>query len=140
PGGVTITDDCYNATPMSMRAPLDDLAATASLRDGARTVAVLGDMLELGPGEREYHVEIGAHAAETGVELLVTVGPLAGGRAAGYVGGAPAGAGGGLCRRAPRGPGRGAGRRPGLGSDRARGCRPGQGLTRGRPGAGLRCA
>ena len=77
PGGVTIIDDCYNANPMSMRAALDDLAATASLRDGARTVAVLGDMLELGPDERSYHVQIGAHAAAAGVELLVTVGPLA---------------------------------------------------------------
>jgi UDP-N-acetylmuramoyl-tripeptide--D-alanyl-D-alanine ligase len=86
PGGVTIIDDCYNANPMSMRAALDDLAATASLRDGARTVAVLGDMLELGPGEREYHVEIGAHAAATGVELLVTVGPLAAAMADGYDG------------------------------------------------------
>ena len=86
PGGVTIIDDCYNANPMSMRAALDDLAATASLRDGARTVAVLGDMLELGPGEREYHAEIGAHAAASGVELLVTVGPLAAAMADGYDG------------------------------------------------------
>jgi UDP-N-acetylmuramoyl-tripeptide--D-alanyl-D-alanine ligase len=83
---VTIIDDCYNANPMSMRAALDDLAATASLGDGARTVAVLGDMLELGPDERDYHVEIGAHAAATGVELLVTVGRLAAAMADGYDG------------------------------------------------------
>jgi UDP-N-acetylmuramoyl-tripeptide--D-alanyl-D-alanine ligase len=86
PGGVTIIDDCYNANPMSMRAALDDLAATASLGDCARTVAVLGDMLELGPDERDYHVEIGAHAAATGVELLVTVGRLAAAMADGYDG------------------------------------------------------
>jgi UDP-N-acetylmuramoyl-tripeptide--D-alanyl-D-alanine ligase len=79
-------DDCYNANPMSMRAALDDLAATASLGDGARTVAVLGDMLELGADERDYHVEIGAHAAATGVELLVTVGRLAAAMADGYDG------------------------------------------------------
>jgi len=70
--GVTVIDDCYNANPMSMRAALDDLAATAG--DGRR-VAVLGDMLELGPRERAYHAEIGAHAADLGVDLLVAVGP-----------------------------------------------------------------
>ena len=39
--------------------------------------AVLGDMLELGPAELEYHGEIGECAAATGVDVLVTVGPLA---------------------------------------------------------------
>ena len=48
PDGVVVVDDCYNANPMSMRAALDDLAATAP----GRRVAVLGDMLELGPDER----------------------------------------------------------------------------------------
>jgi UDP-N-acetylmuramoyl-tripeptide--D-alanyl-D-alanine ligase len=74
PDGLVIIDDCYNANPMSMRAALDDLAETAG---GARRVAVLGDMLELGPQEREFHVEIGRHAQDAGVDLLVTVGPLA---------------------------------------------------------------
>jgi UDP-N-acetylmuramoyl-tripeptide--D-alanyl-D-alanine ligase len=77
PSGITIIDDCYNANPMSMRAALDDLAATAARAPGARRVAVLGDMLELGPEEREYHLQIGSHAAEVDVDLLVTVGPLA---------------------------------------------------------------
>jgi UDP-N-acetylmuramoyl-tripeptide--D-alanyl-D-alanine ligase len=77
PSGITIIDDCYNANPMSMRTALDDLAATAAQSEGARRVAVLGDMLELGPDEREYHVQIGARAAEVDVDLLVTVGPLA---------------------------------------------------------------
>ena len=86
PDQMTVIDDCYNANPMSMRAALDDLVATASVRDGARTVAVLGDMLELGPSEREYHAEIGAHAAATGVGLLVTVGPLAEAMGDGYGG------------------------------------------------------
>jgi UDP-N-acetylmuramoyl-tripeptide--D-alanyl-D-alanine ligase len=69
--GVTVIDDCYNANPMSMRAALDDLAATAG---EGRRVAVLGDMLELGPEEARFHAEIGAHAAACGVELLVAVG------------------------------------------------------------------
>jgi UDP-N-acetylmuramoyl-tripeptide--D-alanyl-D-alanine ligase len=76
PDGVILIDDCYNANPMSMRAALDDLAETAQ-RGRHRQVAVLGDMLELGAREREFHVEIGDHAAGTGVDVLVTVGPLA---------------------------------------------------------------
>jgi len=77
PGDITVIDDCYNANPMSMRAALDDLAATAAEADGSRRVAVLGDMLELGPAERQYHLHVGAHATEVDVDLLVTVGPLA---------------------------------------------------------------
>jgi UDP-N-acetylmuramoyl-tripeptide--D-alanyl-D-alanine ligase len=73
PGGIVVVNDCYNANPMSTRAALDHLAVTAP----GRRVAVLGDMLELGPGERAFHEEIGAHAAEAGVDVLVTVGPLA---------------------------------------------------------------
>ena len=74
PGGVTVVNDCYNANPMSMRAALDDLAATAP----GRRVAVLGDMLELGaPDEERYHRELGAQANVAGVALLVTVGPRA---------------------------------------------------------------
>jgi UDP-N-acetylmuramoyl-tripeptide--D-alanyl-D-alanine ligase len=74
PEDVTLIDDCYNANPMSMRASLDELAKSA---DGARTVAVLGDMLELGPDERAFHAEIGEHAQRLGLDVLVTVGPLA---------------------------------------------------------------
>jgi UDP-N-acetylmuramoyl-tripeptide--D-alanyl-D-alanine ligase len=70
---IVLIDDCYNANPMSMRAALDDLAATAP----ARRVAVLGDMLELGPEQRAFHREVGAYAQERGVELLLAVGPLA---------------------------------------------------------------
>jgi UDP-N-acetylmuramoyl-tripeptide--D-alanyl-D-alanine ligase len=73
PGPVLIIDDCYNANPMSMRAALDDLAASAS----GRRLAVLGDMLELGADEGRFHAEIGDYAAQRGVDVLVTVGPLA---------------------------------------------------------------
>ncbi len=75
PGGVTVIDDCYNANPMSVRAALEDLAATAQREHHSRRVAVLGDMLELGPTERELHAEIGTEARASGVDLLVTVGP-----------------------------------------------------------------
>lgn len=73
PGDVTIVNDCYNANPMSMRAALDDLTAAAP----GRRVAVLGDMLELGPDEERFHAQVGAHARERGVDLLITVGPRA---------------------------------------------------------------
>ena len=69
--GVFVVDDCYNANPMSMRAGLDELA-----RASGRRVAVLGDMLELGPDEGRFHAEIGAYARER-ADVLVTVGPRA---------------------------------------------------------------
>jgi UDP-N-acetylmuramoyl-tripeptide--D-alanyl-D-alanine ligase len=70
---IVVVNDCYNANPMSMRAALDDLAASAS----GRRVAVLGDMLELGPDEARFHAEVGAHARAAGVDVLVAVGPRA---------------------------------------------------------------
>jgi UDP-N-acetylmuramoyl-tripeptide--D-alanyl-D-alanine ligase len=70
PGGVTVVNDCYNANPMSMRAALDHLAASAA----ARRIAVLGGMAELGPDSEDYHREIGTRAAELGIEVLVPVG------------------------------------------------------------------
>jgi len=77
PGGMTLIDDCYNANPMSMRAALDELNDTAARDAHLRRLAILGDMLELGPQERDYHVQIGEHAQRTGVDVLITVGPLA---------------------------------------------------------------
>jgi UDP-N-acetylmuramoyl-tripeptide--D-alanyl-D-alanine ligase len=77
PGEVTLIDGCYNANPMSMRAALEDLADTAERTPGARPVAVLGDMLELGPTARDYHLELADEVTRAGVEVLVTVGPLA---------------------------------------------------------------
>jgi len=72
PRDIVVVVDCYNANPMSVTAALDDLATSAV----GRRVAVLGDMLELGPDEKRQHAEIGAHAKFTGVEVLVAVGPL----------------------------------------------------------------
>jgi UDP-N-acetylmuramoyl-tripeptide--D-alanyl-D-alanine ligase len=86
PSGVTLIDDCYNANPMSMTAALDDLIETAKRADGSRSVAVLGDMLELGPAERDFHAEMGRHADAVGVDVLVTVGPLAASIAEGFAG------------------------------------------------------
>ena len=72
PLGATIINDCYNASPLSMRAALDELASEAP---AGRRVAVLGDMLELGAESEALHRAVGEVAAAAGVELLVTVGP-----------------------------------------------------------------
>jgi UDP-N-acetylmuramoyl-tripeptide--D-alanyl-D-alanine ligase len=68
--GILLVNDCYNANPVSMRAAIDHLATLGA----ARTVAVLGEMGELGPGAPEYHREVGAHARAEGVDLLIGVG------------------------------------------------------------------
>ncbi len=82
PGGVVVVNDCYNANPMSMRAAIDHLAGSPA----ERRIAVLGTMAELGPGSAEYHREIGARAAEAGVDVLVPVGEEALGYTAGFRG------------------------------------------------------
>jgi UDP-N-acetylmuramoyl-tripeptide--D-alanyl-D-alanine ligase len=74
PGGAVVINDCYNASPLSMRAALDDLATQDPAR---RRVAVLGDMLELGAEELALHREVGEEAARSGVQVLVAVGPRA---------------------------------------------------------------
>jgi len=71
--GTGIIDDTYNANPSSVRAALKVLFELG----GAKTVAVLGDMLELGPIAREAHLSVGRFAAECGIGCLVTVGEMA---------------------------------------------------------------
>ncbi|HBX22711.1 MAG TPA: UDP-N-acetylmuramoyl-tripeptide--D-alanyl-D-alanine ligase [Desulfotomaculum sp.] len=76
----TLINDAYNANPESACAALQSLEELAGNR---RRVAVLGDMLELGPGAADGHRQSGAAAARHGVTLLITVGELAGEIAAG---------------------------------------------------------
>ena len=124
PNGVAVVNDCYNANPMSMRAALDELAVTAS----GRRVAVLGDMLELGEGERYFHEEIGA------IRAGARRGPARHRRSPGR----------GHARRLRRrGPGRGRRRRgriDGARAARAGGHGAGEGLARCRAGGGRRSA
>jgi UDP-N-acetylmuramoyl-tripeptide--D-alanyl-D-alanine ligase len=70
-GGWTVVDDCYNANPASMVAALD---TARTLAGGGRVVAVLGDMLELGPGEQEEHVALGARVSQL-ASLAAFLGP-----------------------------------------------------------------
>lgn len=77
PDGVTVIDDSYNANPDSMRAALKALAVVAG-RD-RRSVAVLGEMLELGDDARVAHDDIGRLVVRLNIKLLVVVGEGAGG-------------------------------------------------------------
>ncbi len=69
---MTLIEDCYNASPDSVKAALRVLSA---YRQGRR-IAVLGDMLELGDYAQQLHREIGNAAAENGITLLFTFGNL----------------------------------------------------------------
>ncbi|CUQ65276.1 UDP-N-acetylmuramoyl-tripeptide--D-alanyl-D-alanine ligase [Candidatus Nitrospira inopinata] len=71
--GVTIINDCYNANPASMKAAVRLLAQRGS---GRTTIAVLGEMLELGADAASMHEEIGAFVAEQGIHRLVACGAL----------------------------------------------------------------
>lgn len=74
PGGGLLVNDAYNANPLSMRAALEHLVARSA---GRRTVAILGEMAELGPGSPGYHEEIGRVAKNLGVDVVIGVGELA---------------------------------------------------------------
>ena len=69
--GITFLYDCYNANPDSMRAALTLLA---NLGRGNRTIAVLGDMRELGAKEDQFHREIGAFVAKQGFTHFIACG------------------------------------------------------------------
>lgn len=78
----TVIDDTYNASPRSTHEALRTLRVI-EIPESARRIAVLGDMKELGAYEADGHREVGALAAELGVDLLITVGELARGIAHG---------------------------------------------------------
>ena len=73
PGGGLLINDAYNANPASMRAALEHLVERAG---ESRTVAVLGEMAELGSDAPRFHDEVGAFARELGVDVVVGVGKL----------------------------------------------------------------
>lgn len=73
PDDIVVLDDSYNANPLSVHAALD---ALHDLDSAGRRIAVLADMLELGPTAPELHHQIGTIAAER-VDWLFTYGSLA---------------------------------------------------------------
>jgi UDP-N-acetylmuramoyl-tripeptide--D-alanyl-D-alanine ligase len=75
PGGGLLIDDCYNANPQSTKAAL--LTLTHLVRGKGRAIAVLGDMLELGPTELDLHRDVGRFAAGAGLSLLICFGARA---------------------------------------------------------------
>ncbi|MBM3568857.1 MAG: UDP-N-acetylmuramoylalanyl-D-glutamyl-2,6-diaminopimelate--D-alanyl-D-alanine ligase [Alphaproteobacteria bacterium] len=74
-GAFLLIDDSYNASPVAMRAAFDALAA-AEPAAGGRRIAVLGDMLELGPDARRLHAELAADIAAQPIDLVFACGPL----------------------------------------------------------------
>ncbi len=73
-GGVTVIEDCYNASPDSMKAMAETLMLKGA--PGRRKIAIIGDMLELGDYSEEAHALAGQYMAEAGVDLLITYGPM----------------------------------------------------------------
>ncbi|MGA8448134.1 MAG: Mur ligase family protein, partial [Roseiarcus sp.] len=74
-GPAIIIDESYNANPASMRAALKLLAAAKPGPKGRR-IAVIGDMLELGPKAKAMHAELAADLSANRVDLLFGAGPL----------------------------------------------------------------
>lgn len=69
--GVTLINDTYNSDPASMRGALDVLAKVGK---GRRKIAILSEMLDLGPHTREEHLAVGKHVAAAQIDYLITVG------------------------------------------------------------------
>jgi UDP-N-acetylmuramoyl-tripeptide--D-alanyl-D-alanine ligase len=68
-GNITVINDCYNCNPKALHAMVNSLASMAA----QRRIAVVGAMLELGPGGEELHRQAGRHIAEKKIDLLLGV-------------------------------------------------------------------
>lgn len=71
--GLTIIEDCYNANPASMKAAV---VLLNELGKGKQTIAVVGDMLELGKNTRAMHRDVGAYVAGHKISWLIVCGEL----------------------------------------------------------------
>lgn len=69
--GITIIDDTYNASPDSMKSGINVLLSTDNTN---RKIAVLADVLELGPMSKKAHTEVGEYIAGKNIDELVTIG------------------------------------------------------------------
>jgi UDP-N-acetylmuramoyl-tripeptide--D-alanyl-D-alanine ligase len=73
-GGGVLVNDAYNANPVSLESALSALVQRAA---GARTVAILGHMAEMGPDTPRWQAVAGRAAARLGVDVVIGVGPQA---------------------------------------------------------------
>ncbi len=73
-GGNTLIVDCYNASPTSMKAAIEMLCDYP--KGEGKSVAILGDMLELGENSEQYHSEIGDFLVEKGVSVVACYGKM----------------------------------------------------------------
>ena len=71
--GAYIYDDSYNSNPKALELAFQLLHSSKGF---GRKIAVVGDMLELGPLEQMFHEEAGKQATKTGVDVLIATGPL----------------------------------------------------------------
>lgn len=70
---IKVINDSYNSNP----AALEEALKSLSVQNGGRKIAVLGDMLELGDRQEDFHRAAGKSAVQNGIDMLITVGPLA---------------------------------------------------------------
>lgn len=75
--GITVIEDCYNASPESMRAAIRVLKSLHEQKGVGRMAAVLGDMYELGQNTERFHEDVGLDFAKNGGSLLYTFGKSA---------------------------------------------------------------
>ena len=73
--GLLVVNDAYNANPESMRAAVRTLGHIGAARSG-RSIAVLGEMRELGDDTAQGHRSVGVALAEAAIDVLVTVGEV----------------------------------------------------------------
>ena len=81
PFGFKIINDAYNANPDSMRRAVYELVR---LKGAGKTIAVLGDMLELGEGSDREHYELGKYVCNSGVDHLICFGTFSSKTLQGY--------------------------------------------------------
>ena len=71
---VVFIEDCYNAAPESMTAAFEVTKRVSREHNRKRTVAVIGDMRELGKAASELHYGVGSAVAEAGIDVLIACG------------------------------------------------------------------
>lgn len=81
PYGFKVINDAYNANPDSMRRAIDELVR---LKGTGKTIAVLGDMLELGEGSEAEHNKLGKYVSKSGVDHLISFGTFSSKTLEGY--------------------------------------------------------